>query len=785
MTSSTDARHATGDATRRRRRAARHCRSMWRLFKLGYRARAGLLVVAVVVTVLIARARRAARAVAEAARRRRGRTGTARRVLAAAARARRSRSRSTWVLSVVVDACAAPVPRQGDDRAGDPRRATAGVDRRRSSTTSGPSTSTGSRCCATRCSCSTTCTCRCSATLGWIAAARASPSCCSASMHPALVLLAVFARPDRARPRRAPADRARRSRSAARRTNRLARHLFTHRDHRRRRARRCASPASARALVDAPARRRGSAGTRPIAAARWRTAAWHALAWAVFGAGFVGAVVFVAVGLDAHRRRGAAACSPPARGCRRTSARTVGEIGFLRGIWLDGVAAARLARGLRGRGQPRRRTRRRPTGSSDGIRFEHVSFTLPGHRAGWCSTTSTSTLPAGTVVAIVGENGAGKTTLVKLLAKLYEPTSGRITVDGVDLGAIRADEWRHTAGRRVPGLLPVRVRARARPSASATSPASTTRRAVARRGRSRRRRRRHRRGCQRASTPSSGRRGPTASTCRFGQWQKLALARGFMRDDAAAARARRADRGARRRDRARAVRALRRRAPRRARRDGRHHGARVAPVLDGAHGRPDRRARRRARRRGRHARRADGERRPVRRAVRDPRARPTASPPRVHRSPLVPPRYGRASDRARPGRRLQRRGASAHAGRTTWPASSCRPAARPGKAAARRAAGHGRRGARGRPPRRTRAGVRLLPQGANTGLVGASVPPADDPCAVLSLDRLAGRPGDRPGRRHRSRARAGHPVVGAQRGGRAGTGCSCRSTSPPIRRSAG
>ncbi len=51
-------------------------------------------------------------------------------------------------------------------------------------------------------------------------------------------------------------------------------------------------------------------------------------------------------------------------------------------------------------------------------------------------------LPAGSVVAFVGENGAGKTTLVKLLCKLYEPTAGRILVDGAPLFRMRADEWR-------------------------------------------------------------------------------------------------------------------------------------------------------------------------------------------------------------------------------------------------------------------------------------------------------------------------------------------------------
>jgi ATP-binding cassette subfamily B protein len=51
-------------------------------------------------------------------------------------------------------------------------------------------------------------------------------------------------------------------------------------------------------------------------------------------------------------------------------------------------------------------------------------------------------LPAGKTVAIVGENGAGKTTLMKLFARLYEPTTGRILVDGVDLRRFDVAEWR-------------------------------------------------------------------------------------------------------------------------------------------------------------------------------------------------------------------------------------------------------------------------------------------------------------------------------------------------------
>src|SRR4029079_2973117 len=51
-------------------------------------------------------------------------------------------------------------------------------------------------------------------------------------------------------------------------------------------------------------------------------------------------------------------------------------------------------------------------------------------------------LPAGAVVAVVGENGAGKSTLVKLLTKMYEPTSGRILIDDVPLPRITAESWR-------------------------------------------------------------------------------------------------------------------------------------------------------------------------------------------------------------------------------------------------------------------------------------------------------------------------------------------------------
>src|SRR6202011_4102930 len=79
-------------------------------------------------------------------------------------------------------------------------------------------------------------------------------------------------------------------------------------------------------------------------------------------------------------------------------------------------------------------------------RLDHVSFAYPGTSRVVLDDVSV-TLPAGAVVAIVGENGAGKTTLVKLLAKMYEPSSGSIYVDDTPLARLPAAEWRaRTAG---------------------------------------------------------------------------------------------------------------------------------------------------------------------------------------------------------------------------------------------------------------------------------------------------------------------------------------------------
>lgn len=81
----------------------------------------------------------------------------------------------------------------------------------------------------------------------------------------------------------------------------------------------------------------------------------------------------------------------------------------------------------------------------DGIRFENVAFSYPGAKRSALSGVNLHLLP-GKKLALVGENGAGKTTLIKLLTRLYEPTEGRILLDGVDLKDWRPEVLRERIG---------------------------------------------------------------------------------------------------------------------------------------------------------------------------------------------------------------------------------------------------------------------------------------------------------------------------------------------------
>ena len=342
------------------------------------------------------------------------------------------------------------------------------------------------------------------------------------SIHPALLLLAVFALPTVLTSTWRPAvERAAWERGAP--ANRLARHLFT--------TATTATPGK-EVRVTGIGRRlvieRREAWERwygPVSAARWGSAAWHTLAWAVFGGAYVGAVVFVSSWLQSTAGDVLLVLAAGSRLSAYIGA-TVGEIGFLRGFWMDGsrrlawledYAASLVASA----------DRPVPARLTEGIRLEHVSFAYPGTDRLVLDDVSL-VLPAGAVVALVGENGAGKTTLVKLLAKLYEPGAGRVLVDGVELARMPADEWRSRLAGAFQDFFRFEFRARHTVGVGDVprlddEPAVIA--AVARAGAGD--------VVARLTAGLETQLGPTwpeGVEVSFGQWQKLALARGFMRD---------------------------------------------------------------------------------------------------------------------------------------------------------------------------------------------------------------------------------------------------------------
>jgi ATP-binding cassette subfamily B protein len=342
------------------------------------------------------------------------------------------------------------------------------------------------------------------------------------SIHPALVLLAAFALPAVLTSTWRPAvERAAQERAAP--FSRLARHLFT--------TATTATPGKEVRVTGIGNRlvtQRREAWERwygPVSAASWASALWHTLAWAVFGVAYIGAVVFVSVDLHASAGDVLLVLAAGSRLSAYVGA-TVGEIGFLRGIWMDGSRrlawledyAASLAAGA---------DLPVPTRLAHGIRFEHVSFAYPGTDRLVLDDVNLE-LPAGAVVALVGENGAGKTTLVKLLAKLYEPNAGRILVDGADLASMPADLWRSRLAGAFQDFFRFEFRARQTVGVGDLprlddEPAVVT--AVGRAGAED--------VVVRLTAGLETQLGPTwpqGVEVSFGQWQKLALARGFMRD---------------------------------------------------------------------------------------------------------------------------------------------------------------------------------------------------------------------------------------------------------------
>ena len=163
----------------------------------------------------------------------------------------------------------------------------------------------------------------------------------------------------------------------------------------------------------------------------------------------------------------------------------------------------------------------------EGIVLEHVSFRYPGTEK-WVLRDVSFAITPGETVALVGANGAGKTTLVKLLSRLYDPTEGRITIDGSDLRELDPAAWRARVGVIFQDYMKYQTTARenvgfGRVEAMADEERIT--RAAAEAG---------------ADTvigalpqgydTQLGRWFADGQELSIGQWQKVALARAFMRD---------------------------------------------------------------------------------------------------------------------------------------------------------------------------------------------------------------------------------------------------------------
>jgi ATP-binding cassette, subfamily B, bacterial len=360
------------------------------------------------------------------------------------------------------------------------------------------------------------------ATAGWILRLAVTVALL-ATVNPALVTLVLFAIPTVAASSWRPVvERAAQQRAAQ--ADRLARHLFE--------LSTTASPGKELRVLGigrALAGRRRTSWERwyePVAAARTQSSVWYAAGWAIFALAYVGAIVLVATGPHASPTSAIMVLTAGARLSAYVGA-TVSEIGFLRGIWMDG--SRRLA-WLENYATAVAQDADLPAPATltEGIRFEHVTFRYPGTDRPALRDVDLF-LPAGSVIAVVGENGAGKTTLVKLLAKLYAPTSGRIMVDAVDLARIDSSQWRERMAGAFQDFFRFEFRAAQAigigdlPRAD-VEPALLT--AIDRAG--------ARDVVETLPAGLGTQLGPTwrdGVDVSYGQWQKLALARGFMRDE--------------------------------------------------------------------------------------------------------------------------------------------------------------------------------------------------------------------------------------------------------------
>ncbi|WP_158841273.1 ABC transporter ATP-binding protein [Saccharothrix deserti] len=268
---------------------------------------------------------------------------------------------------------------------------------------------------------------------------------------------------------------------------------------------------------------------RALARARWASACLYAASWGLFGLAFVAAVTWVSLAFGPAGPTAGAVVLVVAAGGRLSQyvSQAVTETQFLRGIWLEGSRRLAWLEDYAAT-QGKHGVVAVPDRIEQGIRLENVSFNYSGSTKPVLQDVSV-TLPAGSVVAIVGENGAGKSTLVKLLCRFYEPSSGRILLDGADLGGFAPEQWRSRLSGTFQDFVKFEYSA-----AMAIGLGNLTRiedrsailRAVERAGAE-----------QVVEGLPDGLDTQLGNTWRdgvepsHGQWQRIALARGFMRED--------------------------------------------------------------------------------------------------------------------------------------------------------------------------------------------------------------------------------------------------------------
>jgi ATP-binding cassette subfamily B protein len=168
----------------------------------------------------------------------------------------------------------------------------------------------------------------------------------------------------------------------------------------------------------------------------------QAIGWTLYATALMGAIAFVVVRASEHaislgtvlmavslirRSRTQLASAAASSGAMVSTLATADRL-----FWLEDHAAAEAA--LVG-------TEPAPERLREGIELQHITFAYPGTERPVLDDFSVR-LPAGTIVALVGENGSGKTTLIKLLLGMYRPSAGTITVDGRSLADFDPASWR-------------------------------------------------------------------------------------------------------------------------------------------------------------------------------------------------------------------------------------------------------------------------------------------------------------------------------------------------------